>query len=70
MIALQSLAARAAGVARLVLHTGDAAGVDDAQAGVEVADALALRCGPTCSLPDLAGRASLLGYRWGVSDGN
>lgn len=70
MIALQALAARAAGIARLVLHAGDAAGADEAQRGLDVADALASRCGDTCSLDKLVGRTALLGYRWGVSDGN
>jgi hypothetical protein len=70
MIALQALAARAAKVSRLVLHAGDDAGADEAEHGLTVADSLALRCGPTCSLDTLVGHASLLGYEWGVSDGN
>jgi hypothetical protein len=70
MIALQTLAARAASVSGLVFHTGDAAGIEDAQRGIEVADSLASRCGQRCSLDTLVGRCVILGYRWGVSDGN
>jgi hypothetical protein len=70
MIALQSLAARAAGIDRLILHTGDTAGASEAQAGLDVADTLADRCGESCTLDTLVGRCALMGYRWGVSDGN
>jgi hypothetical protein len=70
MIALQALAARAAGVAQVVLHAGDGAGVEEALMGLDVADTLASRCGATCTLDTLVGRAVILGYRWGVSDGN
>jgi hypothetical protein len=70
MIALQALAARAAGVSRIVLHAGDAAGAEEAQRGLDVADTLASRCGASCKLDTLVGRAVILGYRWGVSDGN
>lgn len=70
MIALQALAARAAKIDRLVLHTGDVNGEKDARKGLEVADMLALRCGPECTQSKLVDRCVLLGYRWGVSDGN
>lgn len=70
MIALQALAARAAKIDRLVMHTGDVHGEKDARKGLEVADMLALRCGPECTLSKLVDRCVLLGYRWGVSDGN
>jgi hypothetical protein len=70
MIALQALAARASGVAQLVLHAGDRAGVDEALTGLDVADTLASRCGTPCKLDTIVGRAVILGYRWGVSDGN
>jgi hypothetical protein len=70
MIALQSLAARAAGIDRLILHVGDPSGIDVARRGLDVADALALRCGPEAPLAKLIDRCLLLGYRWGVSDGN
>jgi hypothetical protein len=70
MVALQSLAARAAKVTRVVFHAGDAPGADDARRGLDVADGLALRCGSPCSLDKLVGRTVMLAYRWGVSDGN
>ena len=70
MIALQSLAARAAGVDRLVLHAGDAGGVDDATRGLEVGGSVAGKCGPRAGFHDVVERCAMLGYRWGVSDGN
>ncbi len=70
MVAMQSLAARAANVTRLILHAGDISGIEDAQRGLDVADQLASRCGMNCSLDTLVGRAEMLAYRWGVSDGN
>jgi hypothetical protein len=70
MIALQSLAARAAGIDKIVLYAGDKTGAAEAKLGLDVADTLAARCGETCSLETLVGRCALLGYRWGVSDGN
>jgi hypothetical protein len=70
MIALQALAARAASVSHLVIHAGASAGAADAQRGLEVGEIIAERCGSTCSLDTLVGRALILGYRWGVSDGN
>lgn len=70
MVALQSLAARAAGVNRIVLHAGDSAGMHDVQRGLEVAETLAIKCGPECSLGTLIDRCVLLGCKWGVSDGN
>lgn len=70
MIALQTLAARATSVSVLVFHTGDVAGIGDAERGIEVAEMLASRCGQRCSLDTLVGRCVILGHRWGVSDGN
>ena len=70
MIALQSLCARAAGVNRIVYHAGDAAAVLEVRRGLDVADAVAMRCGPQCGLGALIDRCVLLGYQWGVSDGN
>lgn len=70
MVALQALAARATQINRLVIHAGDAAGVDEARRGLDVADSLAFRCGATCALDTIVGRALILGYTWGVSDGN
>ncbi|MDQ3440927.1 MAG: poly(ADP-ribose) glycohydrolase, partial [Planctomycetota bacterium] len=70
MIALQALAARGAGVAQFILHAGDDAGAEEASRGIDVADTLASRCGASCALDTIVGRAVILGYRWGVSDGN
>jgi hypothetical protein len=70
MIALQALAARAAGIDRLVLHAGDAAGAEEVRRGLDVAEAGASRCGPSCPLERLVEWCEALGYRWGVSDGN
>ena len=70
MIALQILAARASGIDCLVLHAGDARGAEDAHWGLDVAEMLASRCGQRFSFDTLIGRCVMLGYRWGVSDGN
>jgi hypothetical protein len=70
MIALQVLAARAAGIAGLVLHTGDEGGLRDARAGVDIAEGLTRRLGTKTSLPSLVERVAILGLRWGASDGN
>jgi hypothetical protein len=70
MVALQALAARAAGINRLVLHAANLQGAEEATTGFEVADSVAQRCGASCSLDTLVGRCAILGYRWGVSDGN
>ena len=70
MVALQALAARSAGVVRLVLHAGDVNGVADARRGLETADALAARCGSPCAVRELVERAEMLACKWGVSDGN
>jgi len=70
MIALQALAARAANITRLVIHAGDTSGLEAARIGLDVADSVASRCGSPCSLDTLVGRCAILGYQWGVSDGN
>ena len=70
MIALQSLAARSAGVTRLVLHAGDAAGSDVVAYGLSTADTLVARCGSPTTVRELVERAEMLACRWGVSDGN
>ncbi len=70
MIVLQSLAARAASIDRVVYHAGDAAGVLDVRRGLDVADMLAAKCGPECDLGTLIDRCVQLGYEWGMSDGN
>lgn len=70
MIALQALAARAANVGRLVLHAGDAAGVQEVRRALDVAERLASLCGASCPLAALVNQALALGRRWGTSDGN
>jgi hypothetical protein len=70
MTALQSLAARAAGIDRLIFHAGDPSGAAEASRGLEVGENVAHRCGLSCSPAAIVGRCMMLGYRWGVSDGN
>jgi AraC-like DNA-binding protein len=70
MIALQSLAARAASIDRVAYHAGDAAGVLEVRHGLDVADMLAVKCGPESDLGALIDRCVQLGFEWGVSDGN
>ncbi len=70
MIALQSLSARAAGIDRVVYHAGDDGGVLEVRRGLDVADMLAVKCGPECDLGTLIDRCVQLGCQWGVSDGN
>jgi len=70
MIALQSLAARAAQAHHLILHTADPTGAQTAQRALQTADNLADSCGSTCTLQHLAQAVAKLGLRWGMSDGN
>lgn len=70
MVALQTLAARAAGVARIVLHTGDATGAVDARRGIGAADTIAAACRFSATLVTFAAAAAALGRHWGRSDGN
>lgn len=70
MVALQALAARAAGVGLLVMHSGNRNGAEEMARGLEVADMLAFRCGPACPLDRIVERTAMLGYRWGAGDGN
>ncbi len=71
MVALQALAARAADVRCLVLHARDGAGVEQARAGLEIADRLALEIGSSgTSASAIAQFGVDLGLRWGFSDGN
>lgn len=70
MIALQALAARAAGVNRMVFHAGDTSGVEDAQRGLDVAETVAERCGNPSALASIVDRCATFGYQWGWSDGN
>ena len=64
MIAVQSLAARAAGIDRVVYHAGDDGGMLEVRRGLDVADTLATKCGPECDLGTLIDRFALLGFEW------
>lgn len=70
MVASQRLAGWAAGVGTLVFHAADEAGAAETQTALDVAAGIALRYGSSCSLRTLAEHLEMLGYRWGVSDGN
>lgn len=70
MVAAQRLAGWAVGVEALVFHTADEAGAAETQIAIDVAQGIALRCGASCSLRMLAEHLEMLGFRWGVSDGN
>lgn len=70
MIALQAVAAGAAGVSRLVLHVGDESASHDAEQGLRLAQDLTRPLHPTCDATALIERFTKLGCQWGVSDGN
>jgi hypothetical protein len=65
MAMLQLIAARAAGVQRLVFHAFDAAGAEPCRAALARLDALAA---PT--VDDALAAIDAMGFEWGVSDGN
>jgi hypothetical protein len=66
MAALQIIAARAVGVARLVFHTFDQDGMASYRAGETVANAFA----EVRHLDSLVSGLVELGFEWGESDGN
>ena len=70
MIAVQALAARAAKVSHLILHTTDVHGTESARQAIHMADQLVQTCQARCALADLAQAMAQLGLRWGMSDGN
>lgn len=70
MIALQTLAARAAGVNRLIFHTANPAGIQTAQRAIQTADQLAQPITQPRTIRQLAQSIARLGLRWGVGDGN
>jgi hypothetical protein len=67
MALLQLLAARAAGLHRVVFHTFDAAGAAPVREALRRLDALAER---RCELVDALARIEADGFRWGEPDGN
>jgi hypothetical protein len=70
MVVLQILAAQAAGVDQLVLHTGNNAGAMEAKTSIDVATNLALSCGSLTTTSAIVNQAFLLNRYWGASDGN
>ncbi|MDY3560590.1 hypothetical protein R5W23_001835 [Gemmata sp. JC673] len=70
MAVLQVLAARLAGLNRLVFHTGDAGGAATfGKALAVLATDLGVGAAP-CPLEPVLGRLDALAFQWGVSDGN
>lgn len=75
MIAVQTLAARAASVSRLIFHTAGVTGTESARQALQIADQLVRTCGGNGKSPaesnlhELTQAISRLGLRWGMSDG-
>jgi len=69
MAALQILAAEAAGVERLVYHTGGRGGEDDLKAAIDLVNGK-LATWRAIETRSLIGQIAGLGLTWGVSDGN
>jgi hypothetical protein len=70
MIAVQLIAARVAGVSKLVLHVGDNHGMESARQSLDITEQLVQSRGPTSSRTQLIQAIAQLGLRWGTSDGN
>jgi hypothetical protein len=70
MTLLQLLAARLAGLDRLVFHAFDDAGLDAFRTGAGQLDQVLAAGAPDEPLAALLERVAGLGYRWGTSDGN
>ena len=67
MTLLQVVAARAAGLGRLVLHVGNEPA--DARTGVRLAQSILDDARSTAGTADLVRRVEGLGLRWGVGNG-
>ena len=67
MALLQLLAARAAGIHRVVFHTFDVAGAAPVREALRRLDELAAR---GSLVADALARIEAEGFRWGESDGN
>jgi hypothetical protein len=67
---LQLVAARVAGLARLVFHTGDAAGTAQFRGALALHDALPDYAGGPAAVARLVDDLVARGFRWGESDGN
>jgi hypothetical protein len=70
MAVLQMIAARIAGIDRLVYHTVDATGSEPYQEARRRLDAQLLPEGATPRVADLVRAVHEMGFAWGVSDGN
>jgi len=70
MTLLQALAARLAGVDRLIFHAVDEPGLATAHAGLAVLDAVIEGGVPGEPLPDMIERIDDLDHEWGTPDGN
>lgn len=70
IVALQIIAARLAGIDRLVFHVGDRAGSDSVQRARTLLDAELAPSGKRVELSRLIDQLHAKGFRWGVSDGN
>ena len=70
MTLLQVLAARLAGIGRLVFHVADDAGLAAFRAGIADLDRVIASGAPGEPVADLLERVADLDYQWGTSDGN
>jgi hypothetical protein len=70
MIILQAMAARTAGVCRLVLHVGDNHGIESARHALEIVENLVQTNGPMPDHTPLIDAIARLGLRWGNNDGH
>lgn len=70
MAVLQIVAARLAGIHRLVYHTVDGAGSEPYQEARDRVDARILPAGATPRVADVVRAVHAMGLAWGVSDGN
>lgn len=70
MIAIQSLAAEAAGISQLVFHGANVSGQVDVEVGLDAARKTRARCGHNCDLSAIVHDFEQQRFAWGVSDGN
>jgi hypothetical protein len=70
MALLQLLAARMAGIDRLVFHTGEAKGSKDLATARQILDRDLAPIGSAIQLSALMEKIQAMEFQWGVSDGN
>jgi hypothetical protein len=70
MTMLQALAARLAGVDRLVYHTFDATGSEAAEEGMRRVEEAVKRAGAGMRVEEVVRAVRGMGFQWGASDGN